>query len=54
MARKRSLGEGLEDHVADAMIAACALMAGLAVAARNENEFRNTGVKIVNPWLSKR
>ena len=54
MAKKREIGESLEDHLADAMIAACALTAGLAVATRNETEFRNTGVKIVNPWRSKR
>jgi hypothetical protein len=50
MANKRALGESLDDHLADAMIAACAMTAGLAVATRNEREFRNTGVKLVNPW----
>lgn len=54
MAKKRALGESLEDHLADAMIAACALTSGLAVATRNESEFRNTGVKVVNPWRAKR
>lgn len=50
MAKKRALGESLDDHLADAMIAACALVSELAVATRNENDFRNTGVRIVNPW----
>ena len=54
MAKKRSIGESLDNHLNDAMIAACALTAGLAVATRNENEFRNTGVKIVNPWRARR
>jgi hypothetical protein len=53
MAKKRALGDGLEDHIADAMIAACALVAGLAVATRNEAQFRNTGVKFVNPWKKR-
>lgn len=54
MAKKRALGEPLDDHLADAMIAACAAAAGLAVATRNEREFRNTGVKLVNPWRARR
>ena len=54
MAKKRALGESLDDHLADAMIAACAVTAGLSVATRNESEFRNTGVKTVNPWRAKR
>lgn len=54
MAKKRALGESLDDHLADAMIAACGRIAGLAVATRNEREFRNTGVKVVNPWRKGR
>lgn len=54
LARKRALGESLDDHLSDAMIAACALVAGLSVATRNEKEFRNTGLKLVNPWRARR
>jgi hypothetical protein len=50
MAEKRALGEPLDDHLPDAMTAACALHAGVGVATRNLAEFRNTGVKLVNPW----
>jgi predicted nucleic acid-binding protein len=34
----------------DALIAATALVHGLAVATRNVADFRATGVAIVNPW----
>lgn len=50
MAAKRALGESLDGHLPDAMIAACAITSGLAAVTRNEMEFRNTGVEIVNPW----
>ncbi|MDR1187255.1 MAG: PIN domain-containing protein [Bifidobacteriaceae bacterium] len=35
---------------ADALIAATAAVAGLAVATRNETHFRRFGVPLVNPW----
>ena len=34
----------------DLFIAACALLHGLTVVTRNENDFDGTGVAIVNPW----
>ena len=36
----------------DAMIAATALVHGMAVVTRNEVDFVKTGVPIVNPWLA--
>ena len=50
MEAKRRLGEPLDDHLPDAMIAATAMTRGLTVLTRNEQEFRNTGAKRMNPW----
>lgn len=50
MARKRALGESLDDHLPDAMIAAIAAEAGLAVATRNKSELGNCGVELIDPW----
>ena len=47
---KRHRGEPLDGHLPDAMIAAAALNRRLTVMTRNEREFRNTGVSLVNPW----
>jgi predicted nucleic acid-binding protein len=50
MARKRALGESLDQHLPDAMIAGIAAQAGLMVATRNLAEFRNCDLKLINPW----
>ena len=50
MEAKRRLGEPLDGHLPDAMIAATAMTRGLTVLTRNEQEFRNTGAPWVNPW----
>ena len=50
MEEKRRRGEALDDHVPDAFLAAAAATRGLAVVTRNTGEFRNTGVKTVDPW----
>ena len=50
MEAKRRLGEPLDDHLPDAMIAAAAAARGLTVLTRNEQEYRNTGAAWVNPW----
>lgn len=52
MARKRALGESLDAHLPDAMIAGIAAAAGLTVATRNQAEFRNCGIALVDPWGS--
>jgi len=53
MARKRALGEPLDHHLPDAMIAGIAASAGLTVATRNWAEFRNCGLALVDPWATK-
>ena len=50
MEAKRRLGEPVDDHVPDAMIAATAVTRGLTVLTRSEREFRHTGAAWVNPW----
>ena len=50
MEKKRRLGEPLDDHLPDAIIAATALSHGLTVLTRNESEYRNTGAAWLNPW----
>ena len=50
MEAKRRLGEPLDDHLPDAMIAAAAVTRGLTVLTRNEQEYRNTGAAWANPW----
>ncbi len=52
MARKRAMGESLDGHLPDAMIAGIAAQAGLTVATRNGAEFRNCGIPLVDPWAS--
>ncbi len=54
MEEKRRRGEPLDDHLPDAMLAGTAVCHGLAVVTRNEREFRNTGVAVVDPWTSTR
>lgn len=50
MEDKRRLGEPLDSHLPDAMLAATAASRGLAVVTRNTRDFRNTGVAVINPW----
>lgn len=52
MAQKRSMGESLDDHLPDAMIAGIAADAGLTVITRNWAEFRNCGIPLVDPWAA--
>ena len=51
---KRRRGEPLDDHLPDALLAAAAACRGLAVVTRNAGEFRNTGVKVADPWAAAR
>ena len=50
---KRRRGESLDAHMPDAIIASIALGRGLTVVTRDTAEFRNTGVAVVNPWLTE-
>ena len=50
MEEKRREGEPLDSHLPDAMLAGTARHRDLAIVTRNEREFRNTGVRVVNPW----
>lgn len=50
MEEKRRQGEPLDSHLPDAMLAGTARHRGLAIVTRNEREFHNTGVRVVNPW----
>ena len=52
MEDKRRRGEALDDHVPDAFLAAAAATRGLTVVTRNTGEFRNTGVKTIDPWIA--
>ena len=38
----------------DALIAATALVHGMAVVTRNANDFAATGVRVINPWKPQR
>lgn len=49
---KRRLGEPLDHHLPDGMLAGTARSRTLTVVTRNEKAFRNTGVKAVNPWTA--
>lgn len=53
MEEKRRRGEALDDHVPDAFLAAAAVTRRLAIVTRNTDEFRNTGVKTVDPWTAE-
>ena len=50
MEAKRRRGEPLDAHVPDAFLAAAAATRGLSIVTRNASEFRNTGVRTVDPW----
>ena len=50
MEEKRRRGEPLDHHLPDAMLAGTAATRGLAIVTRNDRDFRNTGIKTVNPW----
>ena len=51
MEEKRRQGEPLDDHLPDAMLAGMALARGLTLITRNERDFRNTGVALIDPWV---
>ncbi len=51
MDRNRRIGESLDDHLPDAMIAGTAVRLGFAVVTRNVIQFRSVGIPVVNPWI---
>ena len=53
MEEKRRLGEPLDRHLPDGMLAGTARSRNLTVVTRNEREFRNTGVEVINPWTAE-
>jgi predicted nucleic acid-binding protein len=46
----RTAGVGVSISVADALLAATALVHGLTLATRNVKDFAHAGVTLVNPW----
>lgn len=46
--RRRAMGRPIEKF--DCQIAAIALTQGAAVATRNEKDFRDCGIVVINPW----
>ena len=51
MEDKRRRGESLDSHLPDAMLAGTAIRYDCVIVTRNESEFRNTGAKVINPWM---
>ena len=51
---RRRRGEPLDDHLPDAMLAGSAISRGLVVVTRNTRDFRDIGVRAVDPWRRRR
>ena len=49
---KRRMGESLDHRLPDSMLAGAASSRNLTIVTDNEKEFRNTGVKAINPWTA--
>lgn len=49
---KRRMGESLDHRLPDGMLAGAASNRNLTIVTGNEKEFRNTGVKAINPWTA--
>ena len=49
---KRRMGESLDHRLPDGMLAGTASSRNLTIVTGNEQEFRNTGVKAINPWTA--
>jgi predicted nucleic acid-binding protein len=52
MVGERALGEPLDDHLPEAMIAGIAAQASLPLATQNRAEFRNCGLMLIDPWAA--
>ena len=49
---RRRMGESLDHRLPDGMLAGAASSRNLTIVTGNEKEFRNTGVKAINPWTA--
>lgn len=49
---KRRMGESLDHRLPDGMLAGTASSRNLTIVTGNAKEFRNTGVKAINPWTA--
>ena len=49
---KRRMGEPLDHRLPDGMLAGTASSRNLTIVTGNAKEFRNTGVKAINPWTA--
>lgn len=52
METRRREGRPLDGSLPDAMLAGAALSRKIGIVTRNVNDFRNVGVKIVDPWTA--
>lgn len=52
MVIKRRMGESLDHRLPEGMLAGAASSRNLTIVTANEKEFRNTGVKAINPWTA--
>ena len=50
MEDKRRLGESLDRHLPNAMLAGTAASRGLSIVTRNTRDYRNIGIAVINPW----
>ena len=50
MEKRRRLGAPLDQHLPDAMLAASAASRGMTLVTRNTRDFRQTHIKVFNPW----
>ena len=50
---RRRRGEPLEGRLRDAMLAGSAISRGLVVVTRNTGDFRDAGVRAVDPWRGR-
>lgn len=51
MEERRRRGQPLDGHLPDAFLAATATRCGLGIVTRNAGDFRNTGVRVIDPWI---
>lgn len=49
---KRRMGESLDHRLPEGMLAGTASSRNLTIVTGNEKEFRNTGVRAINPWTA--